>query len=301
MLTDTAALLADKLSGMMWSLLPITLGMAAAYTALAFFSSQACNPGKPWWRNRGLTTDAIYWFIVPFIGPYIRTALMVSFAAIAMRFVTADDLSDYLTHGRGPLGGLALWVQGALYLLASDFLLYWIHRLFHGAQLWPYHAVHHSAEDVDWTTAYRSHPVNLCFGMFFVDVVMLFAGVSPTVMMALAPWQTISATFVHANLNWTLGPLKYVIATPVFHHWHHTLPDEGGERNFAPTFSFWDVLFGTFYMPEGKLPERYGVDDPQFPAGFFGQLAYPFLRKKPEKAAVIAPAALGSVGPQPRS
>jgi sterol desaturase/sphingolipid hydroxylase (fatty acid hydroxylase superfamily) len=110
---------------------------------------------------------------------------------------------------------------------------------------------------------------------------------------------------VHANLNWTLGPLKYVIATPVFHRWHHGPPNEGGEKNFAPTFSFWDVMFGTFYMPEGKLPQTYGVDDARFPQGFVGQLVYPFLRGRNDPPAQPADAigrvALESAAPPPRS
>src|SRR5262249_44765859 len=61
-----------------------------------------------------------------------------------------------------------------------------------------------------------------------------------------------------------------------FHRWHHTSPSEGGNANFAPLFSAWDVLFGTFYMPQGETPAHYGVDDPTFPQGFLGQLAYPF-------------------------
>ena len=77
-----------------------------------------------------------------------------------------------------------------------------------------------------------------------------------------------TALFVHANLNWTFGPLKYVIATPVFHRWHHGPPHLGGNKNFAPTFALWDYLFGTFYMPEGELPKEYGVDDPHMPQGF---------------------------------
>jgi sterol desaturase/sphingolipid hydroxylase (fatty acid hydroxylase superfamily) len=298
MLLDLPAFVAARVWDVAWSLIPITAGMAAAYTALAMVSSQACNRGAHWWRGRGLTTDALYWLIIPFISPYIRVALMLAIAVIPMRFVSEQELTDYIVNGLSPVNTLHPVVQGLLYLLASDFLLYWIHRLFHGVQLWPYHAVHHSAEDVDWTTAYRFHPINLCLGPFLVDVLMLYAGISPIVLLALAPWQTISATFVHANLNWTLGPLKYVIATPVFHRWHHTAPAEGGETNFAPTFSLWDVLFGTFYMPEGKLPQSYGVDDTQFPQGFVGQLIYPFLRKRSDTA--IAPAAIGSAGSPPR-
>ncbi len=301
MLQELPAILAVRVFDVVWALLPITAGMAAGFTALTWVSGQACNQESTWWRNRGLLTDACYWLIVPFFAPYVRVGLMVAIAIVPMRFVSAEQLDAYIRDGLSPVNALnPLW-QGMLYLVVSDFLLYWVHRLFHGVHLWPYHAIHHSAQDVDWTTAYRFHPVNLALGPFLVDALMLFAGVSPIVLLALAPWQTISATFVHANLNWTLGPLKYVIATPVFHRWHHGPPDQGGEKNFAPTFAFWDVLFGTFYMPEGRLPQEYGVGDAQFPQGFVGQLVYPFLRRKVGAgSAAIGGVAVGSAGQPPR-
>jgi len=302
MLLELPYVLAARVWDVAWSLVPITLGMAVAFTLLTLSSRQACNPGSTWWRNRGLATDACYWLIVPFIAPYIRIALMVAVAIIPMRFVSAEQLDAYIRDGLSPLSALSPVWQAAIYLVVSDFLLYWIHRIFHGVHLWPYHAIHHSAEDVDWTTAYRFHPVNLALGPFLVDVLMLFAGISPMVLIALAPWQTVSATFVHANLNWTFGPLKYVIATPVFHRWHHGPPDEGGEKNFAPTFALWDLLFGTFYMPQGRLPQQYGVDDAQFPQGFVGQMIYPFVRKPTSAAsAATADVAIGSAAPPPRS
>jgi sterol desaturase/sphingolipid hydroxylase (fatty acid hydroxylase superfamily) len=200
-------------------------------------------------------------------------------------------VATYLNEGQGLLSGLSFWPQAIIYFIASDFLLYWVHRLFHGASLWRYHAIHHSSEDVDWTTAYRWHPINIWAGPLLVGVIMLLLGIAPAVVIFFAPIDTVIAVFVHANLNWTLGPLKYVVATPVFHRWHHTLPGEGGQKNFAPTFAFWDVLFGTFYMPEGRMPERYGVDDPEFPRGFFGQLVYPFKTSPRPQATAPAPAA----------
>jgi hypothetical protein len=100
---------------------------------------------------------------------------------------------------------------------------------------------------------YRFHPVNLWLGSFLVTAVMLYLGISAKVVLFLVAFDTTTAVFVHANLNWTLGPLKYVVATPVFHRWHHTRPDEGGNANFGSLFSLWDVLFGTFHMPEREL------------------------------------------------
>jgi sterol desaturase/sphingolipid hydroxylase (fatty acid hydroxylase superfamily) len=206
--------------------------------------------------------------------------------------MTTDEIADYFEHGRGPLAVLPFWVQVPIYVVASDFLLYWTHRLFHGASLWRFHVIHHSAEEVDWTTAYRFHPVNLWLGSFLVTAVMLFLGLSPTVLLFLVAFDTTTSAFVHSNLNWTLGPLKYVVATPVFHRWHHTPLDQGGNSNFGALFSLWDVLFGTFRMPEHALPAHYGIDDPQFPPGFLGQTVYPFRD-------LIETSVPGRVKPQP--
>ena len=111
-----------------------------------------------------------------------------------------------------------------------------------------------------------------------VDVALLLAGISPNVMLWVGPFTTASSAFVHANLNWTLGPFKYVLAGPIFHRWHHTAADRGGSSNFAGTFPIWDILFGTFYMPNNELPDAYGIDDEHFPESFGRQLIYPFLQ-----------------------
>ena len=256
--------------------IPWAIALSLLFTALTLAKSWACNPDRPWWRSRDLLTDTHYFFLVPVIGPYARTITLLLIATLMQTFMSPADVMAYLNQGRGPVSHFPLWAQVVFYLVAADFLLYWTHRLFHKAVLWPFHAVHHSSLDVDWTTAYRAHPVNQMFGSGLVTVIMVIAGVPPTLMIALIPFDTLTAAFVHANLNWTLGPLKYVIATPVFHRWHHTGVDEGGDSNFSSTFAIWDYLFGTFYMPEGVLPQDYGVDDPLFPTDWAGQMIVPF-------------------------
>jgi sterol desaturase/sphingolipid hydroxylase (fatty acid hydroxylase superfamily) len=107
---------------------------------------------------------------------------------------------------------------------------------------------------------------------------LLVAGISPNVLVFLGPFTTAHSAFVHANLNWTLGPFRYVLASPVFHRWHHTAASRGGEKNFASTFPALDLLFGTYYMPPKTLPDAYGVSDAAFPASFGAQMIYPFHR-----------------------
>jgi sterol desaturase/sphingolipid hydroxylase (fatty acid hydroxylase superfamily) len=255
---------------------PITLLLALVFSVLSNFSP--CNPGTPWWQGRELVTDVVYWIFVPVFARVVRIGLLVVGAGVVFNIHDADELIAFYDNGHGPLSQLPLWIQALLFLVASDFMLYWLHRLFHGGEFWKYHAVHHSSEELDWISAARFHPVNLVLGTISVDVILLTAGISPNIMLWVGPFTTFHSAFVHANLNWTLGPFRYVIATPVFHRWHHTPVEDGGNTNFAGTFPIWDILFGTFRMPEGRLPENYGKDEAAMPSGIVGQLAFPFRR-----------------------
>jgi sterol desaturase/sphingolipid hydroxylase (fatty acid hydroxylase superfamily) len=253
---------------------PTTFALAVVFTVLEYF--WACNPGVPWWRKREIVTDICYWFFVPVFARVMRIGLLIVGASFVFNIHDADELIAFYDNGHGPLSLLPLWVQAVLFLVLSDFMLYWLHRLFHGGGFWKYHAIHHSSEEISWISAARFHPVNLMLGTIGVDVVLLMAGISPNVMIWVAPFTTFHSAFVHANLNWTFGPFKYLLATPVFHRWHHTSLEEGGDTNFAGTFPIWDVLFGTFRMPAGELPQDYGKDEATMPKEIGGQLAYPF-------------------------
>jgi sterol desaturase/sphingolipid hydroxylase (fatty acid hydroxylase superfamily) len=253
---------------------PITIVLALVFSVLSHF--WACNPGTPWWRKRELITDICYWFFVPLFARVLRIGLLVLGAAVVFKIHDPDELIAFYDNGHGPLSELPLWCQALLFLILSDFMLYWLHRMFHGGGFWKYHAVHHSSEELEWISAARFHPTNLFLGTIMVDVILLTAGISPNIMLWVGPFTTFHSAFVHANLNWTLGPFKYVLATPVFHRWHHTSLEEGGNTNFAGTFPIWDILFGTFRMPANRLPEQNGIDGVPMPSEIVGQLAYPF-------------------------
>jgi sterol desaturase/sphingolipid hydroxylase (fatty acid hydroxylase superfamily) len=255
---------------------PVSIALAVLFTVLTWFF--ACNPGKAWYQKSDLVTDLCYWLFIPVITRFLRIGLLIVAAAAVFRITTGEGLVAFYEHGHGPLATLPLVAQGVIFLIGQDFIMYWTHRWFHGERLWKYHAVHHSSEELEWISAARFHPINLFLGSVLADVVMLFAGISPNVFVVLGPLTIAHSAFVHANLDWTLGPFKYVFAGPVFHRWHHTAADRGGEKNFAGTFPVFDLMFGTFYMPPGELPDRYGIDDRSFPQTFGAQLVHPFTQ-----------------------
>ena len=82
---------------------------------------------------------------------------------------------------------------------------------------------------------------------------------------------------LHANVRLPIGPLRWIIASPEFHHWHHANQPEAYNKNYAGQLALLDVLFGTARMPKGELPSKYGVDDP-VPDSYLAHLAYPFVR-----------------------
>jgi sterol desaturase/sphingolipid hydroxylase (fatty acid hydroxylase superfamily)/DNA-binding beta-propeller fold protein YncE len=230
-----------------------------------------CNPGMYWWKNlRAVGTDLLYWFIVPLFLSAWRTLMLI----VGVVLLWGGKDPRFL-----PLKNFSLWQEGLAILLIQDVMLYWLHRLFHTRAAWKFHAVHHSPKILDWMSSARFHPINhlLTFGVANVGVLLM--GFSPAAIVVLAPINLIYAAMVHANLNWTFGPLRYVFASPVFHRWHHTTLREGLNKNFASIFPFLDVMFGTFYMPPGKLPEQFGNSETDFPEDFWGQFIQPFTKK----------------------
>ncbi len=239
-------------------------------------------PGQRTWRA-GIGADLLYWFLTPPL--YALLYLLTLYGVLrGLAGWSAQQTRDYLADGTDWIAGLPLAIQAIGVLLLSDFLQYWLHRLFHRGAMWRFHAVHHSPREVDWLSAARFHPLNYCLSFTLPAVLCALLGVPGQTFLILAGFNVTYSCLVHANLNWTLGPARYLFASPVFHRWHHTSQAEGLNRNFAPTFPFIDLLFGTFYMPP-RLPTRFGIEDP-VPASFLGQMLFPFRARRSDAGSI---------------
>lgn len=180
------------------------------------------------------------------------------------------------------IANLPVGARLGLALLVAEVGSYWGHRLSHQIPLlWRFHAIHHSAEDVDFLTNSRAHPFDMVFIRLcsFVPVVALGFASSTAVPALVLVLGTLWGYFIHANLRWRFGFLEYLIATPFFHRWHHT-KDARRDHNYAAMLPFIDVIFGTYLSPD-HWPTSYGTDNPM-PASIGHQLVKPFLPSTPE-------------------
>ena len=284
-----------QLAAATWPALRNLAVLAVVFTALSALAA-ACNKAPPWWRKPDLSTD-LCWAVVPqLLYRVAHTTMLVVGIAVFYGINDPSGLDRFFAEGIGPLARLGFWPQVALYLLGNDLVMYTTHRLFHSVHLWRFHAVHHSSEHMEWTSAARSHPVDQILHGTLSDVVMLLLGIPPDVLVWLMPFNVGTSALVHANLDWDFGVFRYVLASPVFHRWHHTSAARGGSSNFAGTFPLFDLLFGTFYLPAEQRPDRYGVDDPHFPKNFVGQLRHPFAPAR-DAGAAGDKRATGMLGP----
>ncbi len=254
------------------------IGLVAVFVPLERLL--AVHPKKVW--RRGILTDLGYYFLNSLL-PALLLGVPISAVAWAVHRVVPA----------GFLEATAAWPLGARMiggLVAGEVGYYWGHRWSHEVPwLWRFHAIHHSAEEMDFLVHTRAHPLDLVFGRFcgLVPIYLLGLGgpsrlEGTVVPVAVTLIGTSWGFFIHSNLRCRFGPLEWLVATPAFHHWHHT---KSGpiNRNYSSNFPWLDGLFGSLYLP-GEWPKDYGIKA-QVPEALVDQLVYPmFPTAKPGHA-----------------
>ncbi len=149
------------------------------------------------------------------------------------------------------------WLMCVVGIVAKDFADYVVHRLMHTKWGWPTHAAHHSDTFVNAFTTYRVHFIEPIL-MFLNYIVMLTWLQIPETIPVIAVLLTLHNMYVHINVGIDHGPFKYLIASPVFHRWHHADVPEAHGKNLANVMPIYDVIFGTYYVP-GRCREKMGA------------------------------------------
>lgn len=187
--------------------------------------------------------------------------------------------TDWAADFREIVGSQPIILQFIEIMFLTDLVQYWIHRLFHRIPfLWSFHAVHHSAQRMDWLAGSRMHLMEIVILRGCTVIPMYVLGFAQPAMYAYIFFVYLFSTLVHSNLRLNFGPLRYWFVTPLYHHWHHGIEKEAIDVNFAVHFPVLDWLFGTYYLPaDGHWPSGYGIGGNPVPRGFVRQFLYPFV------------------------
>lgn len=232
----------------------------------------ALRPEQPLFRAQWVL-DLTYFFVNSLLIELL-TILTLQPALILFDWARILVLRDYVS-------ALPLILQVPLLLLVADFTQYWVHRTFHVVPfLWRFHAIHHSAERMDWLAGSRLHLVDAIVtrGLTYVPVFVL--GFSQNAIYVYVFIVAAQATFIHANVRWEFRAIRRAVATPAFHHWHHSADPAAVNKNFAVHTPIWDLVGGTYYLPD-RWPDSYGLHDGGgVPGRWVSQLLHPFRQAR---------------------
>ena len=166
--------------------------------------------------------------------------------------------------------GIVYWTNAGvgatilISLLLLDFFGGWLvhytqHKL---VQLWRFHVVHHTDNNVDVTTGLRHHPVESVLRGVFFFIAIFISGAPMYAVMIFQTAAVLFTAFTHANISlpkWIDKAIGFVFVSPNMHKVHHHWQQPYTDSNYGLIFSTWDRAFGTYRdLDTSKI--RYGLD-----------------------------------------
>lgn len=217
------------------------------------------------YRSRGFVQDVVYWFYyVSGLNQLLLMAALFSFLGTRLTILHLKMVDS-----------LPPIVQGAAWILLSDFTTYWVHRLQHASRLvWAFHSTHHSQEQLNFATTTRFHPVDHFISDTLKFIPQLTLGASPMSWLPLYLTMDFISVTQHSRIKWRFGPLSRVLVTPRFHSFHHSADPRHYNKNFGGLLTIWDQMFGTV-VDAPEQPTEYGLRDIKM-LTFWSTLLLPF-------------------------
>lgn len=152
-----------------------------------------------------------------------------------------------------------LWAFALLFVL-QDFCYYWFHRASHRIRwMWASHVVHHSSENLNFSTAFRQSVTYPISGMWVFWIPLIMLGFEPMTVIAMVLFNLAYQFFVHTQLSPKFRTLGKILNTPSHHKVHHSKNAEYIDMNYAGTLIIWDKLFGTFVEEKDDVKCEFGI------------------------------------------
>ena len=234
---------------MLWLTGPASIFLALVMVAIAYFCLRKTNEfSKDAIEN---TAASVVVFAMNYGAAILFQKDINGFAQSAYSLLGIPTLAQNFWAGH------LFWVGMVVAVVALDFCDYIIHRLMHTKWVWPAHAAHHSDTFVNAFSTYRVHfiePVLMMVNYLVVLTWMQLPQLIPVVILL----RVVHNMYIHTDLPWDHGPFKYLIASPIFHRWHHADVPEAQGKNLANIIPAFDLMFGTYYVP-GPCQEKMGA------------------------------------------
>lgn len=170
----------------------------------------------------------------------------------------ATTISDDHDAGLLPWLGVSGTAAAVVGVILLDLFAYLNHRVRHAVRpLWALHRTHHTDVDVDGTTTFRQHPLDVVVLNLGMAATIAVAGIGATSVVLLAAAMPVVGLFAHARVrlpNRVERALALVVQTPGLHRVHHSPHHRETDSNLGLVLTLWDRMFGTYNPPNPAGP-----------------------------------------------
>jgi len=138
-------------------------------------------------------------------------------------------------------GVVPRWAVILLIIVAMDWCNWFVHLANHRVRLlWRFHELHHSQEDMNVLTVFRTHPlIHVSYVLAVVPALVLLAnGAVPSLLLVLYGGVV---AFAHSNTNLSFGPFARAFVSPNYHRIHHRVQG-AHDVNLGFALTVWDQL-----------------------------------------------------------
>ena len=163
------------------------------------------------------------------------------------------------------------WVYWILLFILEDLAFYVEHRVDHYCRIfWAVHVTHHSSEEFNLTTGFRSSVLQPVYRfVYFIPLALL--GFHPIDIVFMYSLTQIYGILVHTQYIKKMPAwFEAVFVSPSHHRVHHASNIRYLDKNMGMVLIIWDRLFGTFQEELKQDPIKYGLtkqlDNPHHPA-----------------------------------
>jgi sterol desaturase/sphingolipid hydroxylase (fatty acid hydroxylase superfamily) len=229
-----------------------------------------------------------YKFIPRFFLNLIFTGLVFLAGSLIVRNSALTTSQWIVKQGFGITSRVPFptWGNILLGVLLLDLTFYYWHRLNHTLSLfWRFHNIHHIDPDLDVTTSFRFHFVEIVYSAPFRVVQVLILGISPLTYLIYEALFTCGTMFHHSNVRLPLTIerlLNRVIVTPRMHGVHHSTVRNETNSNYSVIFSWWDRFHKTLVLNVPQLSIKIGVPAYQETKDnrFWALITTPFMKQR---------------------
>jgi sterol desaturase/sphingolipid hydroxylase (fatty acid hydroxylase superfamily) len=152
------------------------------------------------------------------------------------------------------------WESWVALFVAVEISYYWVHRCSHEIRwMWAQHSVHHSAQQLTLSVAYRLGWMQFVAGPWLFLIPVCWIGFDPRAVMFMFAANLLYQFWLHTEAVGNLGFLEKIFNTPHHHRVHHAIEPEYLDRNYGGVLIIWDKLFGTFAQYRESAPITYGM------------------------------------------